>query len=92
MRVSEHKRGRIDPSRNRDGKPRVGTKLRKAYDALRTGGIVTIGNSGISVQLRDFYGMDIETVKSHSGRVIGSRLVGEWDGPYYVPVERIVSL
>lgn len=62
------------------------------YDELRTGRVVNVygefggnGSRGVS-QLRDFYGMEIETVTG------GYRLVGEWDGPYYVPVERIVSL
>lgn len=87
-RVSEIKRGQAHHSKSGDGKPRLGTKLRHSYDALRRGEVVQIGKSR---QLQDFYGMDIQQVKGETGRVIGSRLIGEWDGPYYVPIERIVS-
>lgn len=82
-----------------DGKPTEGSKLRAMYDALRTGGVVSMreiaGGSNMASayrrQLTDFYGMDIVPVKSDTGHNIGSRLVGEWDGPYYVPIERIVQ-
>jgi hypothetical protein len=84
IRVSEIKNGSASAYKNSDGKPKSGTKLRRVYDALRRGEIVKLG--GYSTQLRDMYGMEIERV----GKT-GTRLLGEWDGPYYVPIERIVS-
>lgn len=96
QRVSDHK-GTLSGAKKNDGKPKPGTKLREAYDALRTGQVVSLraifGDSASRSshsQLRDFYGMDIEPVRE-GGRVIGSRLVGEWDGPYYVPIERLTT-
>ena len=77
-------------SRNSDGKPKPGTSLRAVYDALRTGSIVNVTRTGggaqTTGQLRDFYGMEIERVGN-----VGVRLLGEWEGPYYVPIERIVA-
>ncbi len=91
--VSEYKTGRKNSKRNADGMPKEGTKLRAAYDALRSGEIVNLSATKVSAtQLTDIYGMDLESVKgSIQGGYIGSRLLGEWDGPYYIPVERIVS-
>lgn len=90
-RVSDIKGTRVKG--NRDGKPKPGTKLREVYDALRTGAVVNVNqfspakNTSVYLaQLRDFYGMDIESVRN-----VGSRLLGEWEGPYYVPIERIVA-
>lgn len=88
--VSEIKRGAKNPAKS--GAPRPGTRLRAMYDEFRTGRVVDVsrefGTNGLQsiVQLRDFYGMDIESLCG------GYRLVGEWEGPYYVPIERIVSL
>ena len=92
-RVSEIKSGRRHHSKNYDGKPRPGTLIRQFYDDLRKGEIVAFGRKYENVrnQLMDFYGMDIEPVRDDRNSFIGSRLVGEWDGPYYIPVERIVS-
>lgn len=84
VRVSEIKNPGKHGTQNKDGKPRAGTPLREKYDRLRMGEIVRLGRS--KRQLIDFYGMDIVTDRSQ-----GSRLVGEWDGPYYVPIERIVA-
>lgn len=97
-RVSDFKgkRGYISP----DGRPKAGTKLRGLYDSLRLGGVVNAscvigrGSSGYLMQLRDFYGMDIERVARTDGKRggwAGVRLLGEWEGPYYVPIERIVA-
>lgn len=88
--VSEIKRGTKNPAKS--GAPRAGTRLRAMYDEFRTGRVVDVyrefGANGMGsiVQLRDFYGMEIESLRG------GHRLVGEWEGPYYVPIERIVSL
>lgn len=90
--VSEIKKNTTHHSKSNNGMPRSGSRMREMYDALRTGRVVNIyrefgGNASKSMyQLRDFYGMEIEAVTG------GYRLVGEWDGPYYVPVERILSL
>lgn len=93
LRVSDHKRGKYYRAKSGDGKPAEGTLIRQVYDDLRRGEIVafTKANSHVKRQLTDFYGMDIEAVRSETGASIGSRLIGEWDGPYYIPVERIVS-
>lgn len=92
LSVSEHKRGRRHHSKTRDGKPREGTMIRQFYDDLRKGEIVSFGPefSTFRRQLRDFYGMEIVSAKTDTGRIIGSRLVGEWHGSDYIPVERIV--
>lgn len=98
VRVSEIKRGKSNCNKNFDGRPKEGTTLRLLYEAFRSGQVVSVRKEfGESASryisyLRDFYGMEIEPVKADTGRIIGSRLVGEWDGPYYVPIERIVSL
>lgn len=85
--ASDIKKGKT----NKSSAPKEGTKIRRVYDELRSGSIVNV--SAISkracVQLRDMYGMEIETVRDR-GRIIGSRLIGEWDGPYFVPIERII--
>lgn len=45
------------------------------------------GNGAHAIEyLRSNYGMEIET---KGGRGGGSRLLGEWDGPYFVPIERM---
>ena len=68
--------------------PRQGSKLREAYDALLSGEwtpVIAIASSTSALnQLRDFYGCEIV---SHNP--FGSRLLGRWDGPYFVPVERL---
>lgn len=81
---------------NPGGKPREGTKLRQAYDALRRGEIVKIKDygNGIANQLTLFYGMDLERVTRKGqwqGCVIGTRLLGEWIGDEYVPIEHITA-
>lgn len=88
-RVSDLKRGRVA----RQSIPTEGSLIRQFYDDLRRGEVVcfTHKNRNLKRQLSDFYGMEIEPVRTERGALIGSRLVGEWDGPYYIPVERIVS-
>lgn len=77
-------------SRQDDGKPRPGTKLREMYDALRRGEEVhSRGNSSRSfTRLRDDYGMELQSQRGKHGFV---KLVGEWEGPYFVPLERILQ-
>lgn len=88
LRVSQVKGRGAGGKFNEDGKPRPGTKLRSVYDALRRGEIIP--THGLSGQLRDFYGMELSKVyKPGAIGCVGSRLVGEWEGPYFVPVERI---
>jgi hypothetical protein len=84
LSVSEIKRGKVHSEC--DGKPKHGTKLREAYDRLRRGETVPLLRYGerACTQLRDRYGMEI--VSDYRG----SRLIGEWHGSEYVPVERIV--
>jgi hypothetical protein len=73
-------------------KPKEGTKLRAIYDALIDGQVVASsdfgvrrGSFGASInQLRDYYGLEIEEKQRHSYRCLG-----EWDGPYFVPIERM---
>ena len=88
-RVSDF-RGKPTARKNADGKPQEGTKLRDLYDRLRSGSVVAVGNGGAVRQLVDFYGMELATVKE-GRRIVGKRLLGEWEGPYYVPIERIVA-
>lgn len=69
--------------------------LRQFYDDLRRGEIVVFGknHNRSSHQLRDFYGMEIVPAKTERGQILGSRLLGEWIGSEYIPVERLtVSL
>lgn len=93
IRVSEIKNPRAHGPLSKDGKPREGTKIRQAYDALRRGEVVSLKAMGVSpVILTDMYGMDIKSVPNDKGPGwLGTRLLGEWDGSYYVPIERIVS-
>lgn len=83
-------------SRRQSDKPKAGTKLRKMYDMLITGNIVHLSEMGFSgkkvsrwgsykVQLRDFYGLEFR----HSKPKAGVQVVGIWDGPYLVPIERL---
>lgn len=59
--------------------PREGTTLRLFYDRLKSGHHVHNAPGGVFEQLRNFYGMEI----------VRGRLIGEWDGPYFVPIERM---
>lgn len=89
IRVSEIKRRKGSKLKNFDGRPREGTRLREAYDRLRRGDVIAFRRSrDYHRQLTDFYGMEIERVEP--GRY---RLLGEWIGSEYIPVERLtVSL
>ena len=86
--VSDIKRGKAEKSNS----PRDGSELRLIYDQLRAGEEVPIRHWK-KTQLIDLYGMVLETVKSGTrgpnGNLAVYRLAGEWDGPYFVPVERL---
>lgn len=67
--------------------PRVGSKLRRAYDALLGGGWVAasmIAEHALE-DLRNYYNCEIESRPGPHG----SRMLGRWDGPYFVPLERL---
>lgn len=74
--------------------PRPGTKLRAFYDALLSGELVVAGwffpakgTAGPCIaQLREFYGCEIISKSGYGG---GCVMLGRWDGPYFVPVERL---
>lgn len=71
--------------------PREGSKLRRLYDALRSGQEVRQGvdfNQRSFVDLRDYYGVELETKRGRRGY---TRMVGEWDGDFFVPIERILQ-
>ena len=68
-----------------DGKPRPGTRLRSVYDRFRRGEVIS--NCDEVMQLRDFYGMEFERIRSPRGM----RLVGEWEGPYFVRLEQMLQ-
>ena len=94
LTVSDLKNGKPH-GRTGDGKPRPGSRMREAYDALRRGETVNSKDysppgrhhTTLYNQLRDIWGMVLERVGSHEGM----RLVGEWEGPYFVPIERILQ-
>lgn len=67
--------------------PRPGTKLRAVYDALRRGEIVRHRCDQIA-KLRLWYGLE---TCSQRGRGGGVRLVGEWVGQEFVPLEAILQ-
>lgn len=82
----------------RSGAPREGTKLREAYDRLRQGETLRMSSffgsashaGSARMKLRDFYGLELKGVSGSSGDR-GTYCVGEWDGPYFVPIERIIQ-
>lgn len=94
LTVSDLKSGTTH-GKTRDGRPREGSKMRAAYDALRRGETIKskdyspAGRTHTTLfqQLRDVWGMDLERIGSNGGM----RLKGEWDGPIYVPLERILQ-
>ena len=84
---ARHKK--LDPLRV----PREGTVLRRVYDALSSGEEVCVSripererNLHCVAQLKDFYGCEIVSRRGAGGWV---KLLGRWDGPYFVPVERL---
>lgn len=89
LTVSDLKDGRSH-CKTGDGKPKPGTVSRAMYDALRRGERVKprdySKNHSIVEQLTNIYGMELE-----AGGRDGYRLVGEWEGPYFVPLERILQ-
>jgi hypothetical protein len=77
---------------NTKDRPDPSTKIGKLLGALMSGDLVPaktmLGCNPASYieYLRSAYGMEIE---SKGGRGGGCRLLGEWDGPYFVPIERM---
>ncbi len=71
---------------NKHDAPTPGTKLRAFYDALRRGESITNPYPQALFQLRSFYGMEI----GHR-RGGGSFLIGEWVGPTFVPLDKIIA-
>lgn len=90
VRVSDFRARGSGGKKNHDGKPRDGTRLRAAYDALRRGEVVVFDYGLSKAQLELFYGMEFCPDRNRDGRK-GYRLTGEWEGPYFVPIERIAS-
>lgn len=90
-------KGGHPPYTGTDGRPRPGTALREAYDSLRRGEIYYRNASrNVSYEiLRTFYGMELERVYGRHGAAKGGccgvRLVGEWEGDVFVPVERMTA-
>lgn len=87
--VSSLKTGRLHNRTNPDGKPGQGTVLRDMYDALRRGEIVSAQRTAgkLLEQLRNNYGMELMS----AGHRKGLKLVGEWEGSVFVPIERILQ-
>ncbi len=83
-------RKKLDPLRL----PREGTELRRLYDLLLSGEPVTCqktlargeGAGAYIEQLRSFYNCEIETLPRRQGF---AKLLGRWDGPYFVSIERL---
>jgi hypothetical protein len=67
--------------------PAPGTALADAYRRLRRGEAVSLPG-GMRAQLVDFYGMELT-----DGRLArsGTRLVGEWDGPFFLTLEQVMA-
>ncbi len=89
--VGQTKSDKRGTSGKRD-RPHPETKAGRLFAALMTGEFVSThallgGYTGRAVEdFRSYYGMEIEGKKGRTG---GVRLLGEWDGPYFVPVERM---
>jgi hypothetical protein len=79
--------GARHPRQERMRLPREGTAIRRVFDLLCAGATVPVSrmssNNQALEQLRSFY--DCEIVSGPAG----SRMLGRWDGPYFVPVERL---
>lgn len=72
-------------------RPGKGTKIGRVYDLLMTGDYITRPTDmplrqwrSCREQLRDFWGLEYEYIKGK-----GTRCIGLWEGPYFVPLERI---
>lgn len=94
LSVSQIKRGYTTGTKTVTHAPREGSNLRRLYDAFMTGRPVNIrdviptGKRGSHLtQLRDFYGMEFKP--DGYGKQI---LIGRYDGPYFVPIERFNEL
>lgn len=85
--MTSYKRQHPDPLRV----PREGSKLRRVYDALLSGEKVVVlriagnknGAGHYTEMLRSFYNCEI--VREGNG----VRMIGRWDGFFFVPVERL---
>lgn len=84
--VGSMKRATIKPG----GIPKEGTKLRALYDKLLSGQPMhreSVSDSRRFQDLRDYYGVELETKKGRYGYI---RMIGEWDGDEFVPLERML--
>lgn len=82
-------RRKLDPLRL----PQEGSLTRRVYDALLSGDPVCVKSltghhtsRRTVADLRDNYNCEIEGKGGPHGY---TRLLGRWDGPYFVPVERL---
>lgn len=72
--------------------PRDGTQIRRLYDLFLSGNDVcvhsVVGNNGrrYLACLRDDYGCEIISFRNGRG---GCKMLGRWDGEYFVPIERL---
>ena len=80
-----HLLGRVPHRATTDGRPEPGTRVREVYDSLRRGEVLLLQKGGLLTHLRDDYGMDIRSLGYHKGY----KLIGEWEGGTFVPLERI---
>jgi hypothetical protein len=72
-------------------RPSPNTKIGDLYDALRRGEDIHHTDAHTKRRLavlRDDYGMEFEHKRGPGGYI---RLKGEWDGPYFVPIEHILQ-
>jgi hypothetical protein len=76
------------PQDRPDPSSRIGKFLAALMSGNKVAASVFFGRTGTEAveYLRSRYGMEIE---SKGGKGGGCRLLGEWDGPYFVPIERM---
>lgn len=80
----------VKRGRSHSGVPKVGTKIREIYDALRRGEVVKVGDYNTAITVG--YGMAIKPVQEMGRRgKSGSILVGEWEGPYFRTLDQILQ-
>jgi len=90
--VNTIKKGKQSSTIASDGKPKLGSKIRVIYDRLRLGEHISkeeiisyVGVSVMYVRLKNDYGMDVAMKNSKY------YLLGEYYGPYYVPINKIIA-
>lgn len=74
-----------------NGRPRENSRLRLIYDLLRRGETFHQKNQMDSFRVKTLvndYGMVLDTKRGPGGYI---RLIGEYEGPYFVPIERILQ-